>query len=285
MLQEELSTALSSDPTFLRVDSPVLSSAPEKPLPYYVNPITLIFRLTPETYTRNRSRTGASCILAEDPGSGKTIMVLSLILLTKDELPNPVSGSTYHEPTVLTPALETYLTRSDSASSRIPPLRDIALHVAATSGVPSAVWNSSSDPSADAETDGSEVALPPHLAELVEKNVPYFMDFYPAPGDFNTEAMFLEHNVRVSKSAPHPPERVVLSSATLVVVPMMLRVQWDNEIRKHVHDGMLRVLVVKEKSDIESTSVESLARNYDVGFVLALSLFQADSICLRFYLR
>lgn len=69
MLQEELCVPDAKDPTYVAIRSPINGRL------FFVNPSTLVMRINPEEYTR--SRRGASAILAEDPGSGKTIMVVS----------------------------------------------------------------------------------------------------------------------------------------------------------------------------------------------------------------
>lgn len=68
MLQEELCPPDPNDPTYVGIKSPI-----EPTGQFFINPSTLTVRRCPEQYTR--SRRGASGILAEDPGAGKTIMV------------------------------------------------------------------------------------------------------------------------------------------------------------------------------------------------------------------
>lgn len=67
MLQEELCAPDPKDPTYVAIRSPINDEL------FFVNPSSLVMRITPEEY--RRPRRGASAILAEDPGSGKTIMV------------------------------------------------------------------------------------------------------------------------------------------------------------------------------------------------------------------
>lgn len=87
------------------------------------------------------------------------------------------------------------------------------------------------------------------------ENRPFYMDFYPEPDELSS--------LNLRKSALHPGEKILLSPATLVVVPGMLRLQWEAEILKHVEDGALRVLVLNTKDGI--VSVEDLANSYDVS--------------------
>lgn len=252
MLQEELCPPDANDPTCVGIKSPVDVSNQ-----FFINPSTLIVRKRPEQYTR--SRRGAAAILAEDPGAGKTIMVrlcdeilyngpftlrtqiLALILCTKYELPVAIPSSPYYTPRVLTPSIAQNRVTA-GAGSAVSSLRDLALHCARISNI--ALPENTS-------------ALPDHLTALLVKNSPYYMDFYPEHESLASQ------NLRTT--ALHPEEKIFLSAATLLVVPVMLKLQWDAEITKHVEDGALRVLVVKTQSDIPA--VESLASNYDVSSI------------------
>ncbi|KAF8321183.1 hypothetical protein DL93DRAFT_2224228 [Clavulina sp. PMI_390] len=236
LLQEELCYPDPDDPTYICVKSPIDASRY-----FFVNPSTLSARSSPEQYSR--SRRGAAGILAEDPGSGKTIMILALVLATKFEVPVAVPSSPYYTPVIITPAIERKHTIGDpELLPAVPSLRQFSLHRARTSNV--------------SLTDAANL-LPDHLAAALTANNPYYMDFYPEIDVLNPSSFF---NVR--RSALHPEEKIFLSVATLVVVPAMLRLQWDAEITKHVEDGALRILVLKTQSDI--VSVERLANDYDI---------------------
>lgn len=110
--------------------------------------------------------------------------------------------------------------------------------------------------------------LQEHLGTLLAGNHPFYMDFYPESDDLTS------FNLR--KSALHPQEKIFLSSATLVVVPSILRLQWEAEILKHVKDGALRVLVLKTKDDV--VSVENLANSYDVSLLSPPSNFDLTPV-------
>jgi len=254
MLQEELCLPDAKDPTYVAIRSPVNGGL------FFVNPSSLVMRITPEQYTR--SRRGACAILAEDPGSGKTIMVtasshndnapltpwsqiLALVLSTKQDLPVAIPSCPYHTPRISTPAIVTTAGREDG-HSRVPTLRDLALHRARTSNIQ--LWENVS-------------SLPEHLGILLLENNPFYMDFYPEADQLDP--------LNLRKSTLHPEKKILLSAATLVVVPTMLRLQWEAEILKHVEDGALRVLVLQTKYDV--VSVENLANSYDVSFSAVLS--------------
>lgn len=63
-----------------------------------------------------------------------------------------------------------------------------------------------------------------------------------------------------------PPEKVFLSSATLLVVPSNLVQHWVHQVKTHVRQGKLRLLIIssdKERSD-KMPAPHSLAWNYDL---------------------
>jgi hypothetical protein len=58
-----------------------------------------------------------------------------------------------------------------------------------------------------------------------------------------------------------PPRRIFLSTATLVIVPPHLFIQWQSEIHKHCEDG-LRVLTLNYSDNMPCA--EELANNFDI---------------------
>jgi hypothetical protein len=176
--------------------------------------------------------------------------ILALVLSTKHDLPVAVPSSPYHTPRILTPAI--CLTKgNETERPSVLPLRDLALHRARTSNIH--LWEHLS-------------ILPGHLGALLADNHPFYMDFNPESDDLTS--------LNLRKSALHP-QKILLSPATLVVVPSMLRLQWEAEILKHVEDGALRVLVLNTKDDV--VSVENLANSYDVSYYRgALWLIRSD---------
>jgi hypothetical protein len=66
------------------------------------------------------------------------------------------------------------------------------------------------------------------------------------------------HNVGVN----HGPRKILLSSATLLLVPSHLMIQWKGEIYKHLEDDSLRTICIDVGNKIPAA--EELAANYDL---------------------
>ncbi|RDX46999.1 hypothetical protein OH76DRAFT_1465208 [Lentinus brumalis] len=194
-------------------------------------------------------------ILCEELGTGKTIMMLSLILATLDQLPSPEEA--FHEQRIpMTPlALRHFQTASAideraklSKSSKVlrdtglPSLVEIMLHYIRVA------------------PGGVRAPLHEHQAELEQQNlwdplranVPFYIHTDP-PRDSGYGG--------VRGAQANAPRVMFLTAATLVVVPDNLQIQWANEILKHCTD-MLRVLFVRDKDELPDAPV--LATDYDV---------------------
>ncbi|KAJ3576884.1 hypothetical protein NP233_g125 [Leucocoprinus birnbaumii] len=206
-------------------------------------------------------------LLCEELGTGKTVMILGLILSTLNQLPSPPETTT-EPPTVLTPiALRAFpsgpyaaarmaLLKFDvyGSTSRIPSLVEILLHCARTTPLV--------DPPNPTTPRGqhlyekrleleSKIEMTP-LNDLIQKNIPFYAD---APEESSNS-----WNLRRSSVQP-VPRIMYLSAATLVVVPPNLLSQWDREINKHC-ELPLRVLILR--TGTKTPSARSLANDYDI---------------------
>jgi hypothetical protein len=146
-------------------------------------------------------------ILAETMGLGKTVICLAVILATKNHLPQIPAA--YQPP--------------PPVRRRTGTLVDMAASVLGRYSIPAKArleWKEQ-----DEKIDTTI------FKEALDRNLP----FYEIPRDLP----------RMNRSTIIPPPRqVVISTATIIVVPRNLLHQWQSEIQKHVLQGGLRVLVV-----------------------------------------
>jgi SNF2 family DNA or RNA helicase len=169
-------------------------------------------------------------LLAETMGLGKTVICLALILATKDHLPKvPTQYSVLPE-------------RPRVASLSEMVVSKIHSHAVA--------WR--------VEFERVRMATGNDLASCrarLENTAPTY-DIPMEPIRWNRGTI------------QPPPKRMQLAATTLVIVPRNLCKQWQSEIRKHVEEGVLRVLVMDKRN---STT-------------LSLSLHRVDSDS-RLYMR
>ncbi|KAI4695080.1 uncharacterized protein J4E84_001704 [Alternaria hordeiaustralica] len=146
-------------------------------------------------------------ILAETMGLGKTVICLAVILASKGHLPKiPV------------------------AYRPLPPLRkrpgslaDMAISSAGRHSTPMKSFLEQSEANGAGDITSIKDAL--------DRDVP----FYEIPPDIP----------RMNRNTRIPPTRqLVLSSATIIVVPRNLLHQWQSETQKHILPGGLKILVV-----------------------------------------
>ncbi|KAI5466346.1 P-loop containing nucleoside triphosphate hydrolase protein [Mariannaea sp. PMI_226] len=211
MLQKEISPGHVLDPRLLHVLDQNGSS-------WYLDPVAGTVLIEPRYYD------GVSGgILAEEMGSGKTIICLALILATRDLPAQPP---------------EHYRAGEAPRRRKIASLADMAASCATRNSVP---WKPYFD--VYKEQLGEEFT---HCIEALERNPGHYLLPAPVP-------------IRVGrrKDRPLPPPKFIyLSSASLVVVPNNLLAQWKQEIRKHT-DG-LEVIVITKDDPIPS--LEALLR-------------------------
>ncbi|KAI9068581.1 hypothetical protein FKP32DRAFT_1587558 [Trametes sanguinea] len=220
---------------------------------FFMQPVTM------EILTeRPRVTAAPGGILCEELGTGKTIMILSLILATKDQISKP-EEAWYEERLPLTPlafrkfqtpsvkAVRDRLTgskkkKADSPEG-FPSLVEILLHKCRVS--PEGVGLQ------DLETQ--EMLERHRLFKPWRANVPFYLQFQPPSDDFLGR--------RARQQTAVGPRVMYLTTATLVIVPDNLRRQWANEILKHCTD-ILRVYLVDDKRELPDAPV--LATDFDI---------------------
>ncbi|XP_014552601.1 hypothetical protein COCVIDRAFT_41240 [Bipolaris victoriae FI3] len=146
-------------------------------------------------------------ILAETMGLGKTVICLAVILASKYHLPKIPAA--YRPP--------------PPVRHRIGKLSDIAASILGRYSVPARSFLEQS------ETNGAGDMT--KYRNALDRNIP----FYEIPAELSR----INRNTRIP-----PPRQLIISSGTIVVVPRNLLHQWQSEIKKHVLQGGLKVLVL-----------------------------------------
>ncbi|KAF6763738.1 SNF2 family N-terminal domain-containing protein [Ephemerocybe angulata] len=218
-------------------------------------------------------------ILCEELGTGKTVMVLSLILATLRQLPKP-EESLFDDRPIMTPLSFRYFPSQACATARarlsckgkaraecrVPSLVELLLDRSRTAPI-EAVPNLTTEQGRIRESMLEEMEenfenLP--LAELRRTTTPFYFHY---PGDPTNN----DRDRRNRGSSA--PKRMYLSPATIIVVPPNLLKQWDMEIMKHC-EYPVRVLILREKSDMPSVNV--LAMEYDI-VLMTYTRFTAEA--------
>jgi SNF2 family DNA or RNA helicase len=146
-------------------------------------------------------------ILAETMGLGKTIICLAVILATQGHMPQI-------PPAYLSPT---------RVRDRVGSLGDMAASILGRNAIPAQALLEQYE-----KYEGIELSK---LKHVLERNMPH----YEIPGE----------TPRMNRNTAVPPPRpLVMCQGTIVVVPRNLLHQWQAEIRKHVHKGSLKILVM-----------------------------------------
>lgn len=186
-------------------------------------------------------------------------MVLALILGTINQLSSPEDPIMEECPTILTPlsyrhfpAVECVTARrraekafnqAKSSNTRsVPTLVELMLHKIRTY------------PNIFIEQQFLENHT---LWQPYRLNVPFYHYYEPSQVDQDARSQRKPTNTR--------PRTILLTTATLLVVPANLIAQWSREINKHV-EIPLRTLLLKRKT--EMPAIRELASEYDVGLFL-----------------
>jgi len=206
-------------------------------------------------------------ILCEELGTGKTVMIISLVLATLKQLPKPEESMIDDRP-VMTPLSFRYFPsrgcmtarsrmsfKGKERADRVPSLVEILLEHSRLS--PNDSVPNLTSPKGQRRAELLEAIEDKFeslsLDELRKATVPFYFHYPREPTNFDRS--------RRQRSA-EAPKRMYLSPATLVVVPPNLLGQWDREITKHA-EYPLRVLILRDKSDMPS--VRSLASDFNVS--------------------
>ncbi|KAL1937641.1 hypothetical protein VTO73DRAFT_13027 [Trametes versicolor] len=209
-------------------------------------------------------------ILCEELGTGKTIMILSLILSTINQLASPEEGI-HEERTPMTPiAFRRFQTasvlsqraklsgarkRKGPDDSGFPSLAEIILHKCRVEpeDIP---WR---EPAEQERLERHRMWKP------LMANVPFYLHSPDPP-----EAAY---GRRARQQEISGPKVMYLTAATLVIVPDNLRRQWANEILKHCTD-LMRVLLVEDQRDLPDAP--QLATYYDI-VLMSQSRFSTEA--------
>ncbi|KAK4506780.1 hypothetical protein PRZ48_000513 [Zasmidium cellare] len=148
-------------------------------------------------------------ILAETMGLGKTLICLALILTTRDHPPKvPVQYASIP-------------TRPHVAS-----LVEMAVSAINRKSIP---WKEEFE--RERQATGIEFN---RCIQMLEQN----------PGTYEIPRVPIRWNRNTTLP---PPQRVMLTSTTIIVVPQNLLKQWRSEIQKHVETGALKLLVMEDR--------------------------------------
>jgi SNF2-related domain len=210
-------------------------------------------------------------ILCEELGTGKTVMIISLILATLKQIPTPEESLLDERPVMTSlsfrhfPSSDCTQARSrfgldnDPIGNRVPSLVELMIESSRTCPLIS-IPNPTTSLGARRRRRLEDIeekleALP--VYEACRANTPFYLHFEGKPTD-----AIRPGNRR--RQTDRGPKRMYLSAATLVVVPANLLSQWDREILKH-SEFPLRVFILRTKTPMPS--VHQLATDYDVGLL------------------
>ncbi|EOA90972.1 uncharacterized protein SETTUDRAFT_175034 [Exserohilum turcica Et28A] len=184
-------------------------------------------------------------ILAEIMGLGKTVICLAVILASKHHLPQ--IPATYRPP--------------PPVRNRVGTLADMAASILGRYSVPTRAFLEQSEANGAGDMTKFRNAL--------DRNMP----FYEIPPELP----------RMNRNTKMPmPRQLVISSATIIVVPRNLLHQWQSEIRKHVICGGLKVLVVdtvpKRGSKAKSTMYDDDTMQFNSELPVPTELMKFDVV-------
>lgn len=196
-------------------------------------------------------------------GTGKTVMILALILSSLDDLPHPPEDASdtiltplslnlfpYHQPDLNTEYSDISL-RKDKP--RFPSLTEILCDYIRR--CPERLDLRSYEDTLDDR----------QLWQPIMNNVPFYL---------HDNTVFKEVSSRRQRN-----ERLAvkyLSAATLIVVPKALQAQWTSEIMKHCSNSV-RTLIIGQKSVIPPA--QKLASDFDVSEMSRLPLGVSNYLC------
>ncbi|CAA7270930.1 unnamed protein product [Cyclocybe aegerita] len=215
-------------------------------------------------------------ILCEELGTGKTVMMLSLIVATRNQISLPEPSIVDDRPVLTrlafrhfpssdfsTARKRFYCDRDPRSGARVPSLVELVLHKARVTpncNIPRSVLTKRYAHELQKEDEVS--ALP--VGEVLRANTPFYHHYLGEPSN-------RERAQR--KSRQRGPKVMYLTSATLVVVPANLLSQWDREITKHCAVP-LHVLILRANTPMPS--VRSLATDYDI-ILMTYNRFSRES--------
>ncbi|KAG6849539.1 hypothetical protein H0H93_007627 [Arthromyces matolae] len=268
MLQRELDPSDIPDPLYVALQTVTGES-------FYLQPGTMeILREQPITTP------GRSGILCEELGTGKTVMILALVLATIQHISTPEPHHMHHRP-ILTPLSFRHFPSPECMAAREPFLRNKKFRPEGAK-VPSLVelliHHRRTNPDTKVHDTATAIGAARDAARLhweakvedipqanlLKLNVPFY-HHYPDDPDY------FERSPR--KNAETGPRVIYLTSATLIIVPANLLSQWDREIHKHC-EYPLRVLTLRSGTPMPKAT--SLATDYDI-ILMTYKRFTAEN--------
>ncbi|KAK2466641.1 hypothetical protein APHAL10511_000899 [Amanita phalloides] len=217
-------------------------------------------------------------ILCEELGTGKTVMILTLIVVTIREISSP-EESLHDDRLAMTPvAFRHFPSIFETARKRLrsgkrvnipmqpgdfPSLVELLLHHNRASPY-IAIPDSSHDGTNryQRRQELEERFELTRLARINQANTPFYFHYENGEGD-----------IRAARKAKSGPRLMYLTNATIVLVPANLLSQWDREIVKHC-EYPLRVLVLR--AGTTTPSAKSLASDYDI-ILMTYSKFTVEA--------
>ncbi|KAJ7772943.1 SNF2 family N-terminal domain-containing protein [Mycena maculata] len=204
-------------------------------------------------------------ILCEELGTGKTVIILALVMSTLRHISEPAPSILDTRP-VLTPLAFRHFPSTEfgmartrnkgkfypNTSPRVPRLAELLLHRMATKPL-------TFIPECSAEYHASlqkEVDDLDHYTGPRKDNIPFYIDYQGEPKD--NERTDKRPNSRQAKQGPR---LLYLTSATIIVVPTNLLMQWETACSVHCDDS-LRVCVLREQQAMPPA--RELASHYDI---------------------
>ncbi|EJD53122.1 hypothetical protein AURDEDRAFT_81353 [Auricularia subglabra TFB-10046 SS5] len=255
MHQQEMDGRVIPDPTYLAVHSIETGTT------FYLQPSTMTVRRAVPVFSQKRSG-----ILCEDMGSGKTVVLLALILATKGTLPEPELDCNGVSP-IVTPlaarrfpwtqqTLHTFARNTDFRGSLYSPTMPCSTPPSLTELMLDYVRIRAPQSLAGAteETSDNRRLLDPLLA-----NTPFYL-FASLPTSLQQSRRSPRKG---SVDAGSSPSKYFLTSATLAIVPVTLFRQWNSEIEKHCEAGALRCFASSSRDNIVPCASQ-LASQYDL---------------------
>ncbi|CAK5265119.1 unnamed protein product [Mycena citricolor] len=203
-------------------------------------------------------------ILCEELGTGKTVMILALISCTRNQISSPEPAIMDTRP-VLTPLALRHFPSGPFAEARdrldeqpamdhgVPSLVELLLHSLATRPVDFV------PPRRRARHDALREAVDSleHYTGPRRDNLPFYLES-PSSEPIDEER---EGQKRAVANSPKRPRVLYLTSATLIIVPPNLLLQWKRECSVHCDDS-LRLCVLKNGDAMPPARV--LASEYDI---------------------
>ncbi|KAJ7073880.1 hypothetical protein C8F01DRAFT_4069 [Mycena amicta] len=269
MVQKEMDLRVEPDPLFLAIKG---MNGQE----FYFQPGTM--EVLMERPMVEPCRGG---ILCEELGTGKTVMCLSLILATMNQISAPEPSILDTRP-ILTPLAFRHFTSPEYSAARtrfflhtrkaaprtqsqrpVPSLTELLLHKLAVDPILFTPESRTSEFERNKEAfDNLEQYAAPK-----RDNLPFYLDYQGEPVD--NERLNRRGSGQQKQAGPF---MLYLTSASLVVVPKNLLLQWSKEIELHCRDHV-RFHVVQEGKKIPPAS--ELASQYDI-ILMSYSTFTAE---------